>query len=198
MRYFFIYLSAFACSSTTSTGQKISSSLTEKQLKYAKTIVEVAAYFKSQPTLAKKLDTPNIQVDSFYDAVIDRYFDRDRMTKELSKHTDVFAVEGKIDILRLVLNISDIWLDYVPNDSLFIESAARINYYDAEDVDQIANSLGIVYGSNKSLLLMIWFDKNSKKMIIVNPGALPEKEKKDIKRFFPFTDNRLLDGLKTQ
>ena len=122
---------------------------TPKEKLYMQTLQGAVIYLKNNTT--KYFDFHQTETysndEAFYDTVITRFFNKEKMLKNFEKNTDVFAVEGKVDIVRHVLNGCDYYLDFIPADSIFIRPMRyKIKNVSAkEDSIEMSNALEIFF-----------------------------------------------------
>ncbi len=155
---------------------------TPKEKLYLQILQRAAAYLKSKPK--KYFDFHQTQTysndEAFYDTVISIFFNKEKVLKNFEKNTDVFAVEGKVDIVRHTLNGCDYYLDFVPPDSIFIRPA-RYNVTDtlrdAED-SMLLDALEIFFtvDGKKMSMLLCWFDKDTNKFLGLSPSGMSNLE----------------------
>jgi hypothetical protein len=102
------------------------------------------------------------------------------MLKNFEKKTEVFAVEGKVDIVRHILNGCDYNLDFVPADSIFV-TPFRYKITDtlrnAED-SMLLDALEIFFNvdGKKITALLCWFDKDTNKFLALSPSGTSDVE----------------------
>lgn len=110
------------------------------------------------------------------------FFMKEKMLKSFEKDTSHFAVEGKFDIIRHMLNGCDYFLDIVPLDSILIEPCRHSikNSLDKNNKgDNIfLNSFSIFFkvGRKKIRMLVCIFDEQANKLLSF---SLPTMEKED-------------------
>jgi hypothetical protein len=148
-----------------------------KEKLYLQTLQQTVAYLKSKPT--KYFDfhsTPTYNNDEvFYDTVITMFFNKERMLKNFEQKTEVFAVEGKVDIIRHILNGCDYNLDFMPADSIFV-TPFRHQITDtlltAED-SSLLNALEVYFmvDGKKISVLLCWFDADTNKFLGLSPSG---------------------------
>ncbi len=117
-------------------------------------------------------------MDDFYNGIIDKFYAQEKMKREFSKDESHFAMEGKVDMQRLMLNRCDLWLEKLPADSLLIvheDSAA--DYFD-DHPEEAKNVLSIVFGNSKIALVHVWFDELTVKIIGIMAVTLLEADRK--------------------
>jgi hypothetical protein len=158
--------------------QVISKDLSVSEKLYANTIIDAYKYLKKQPTPIKRIDSVKKEVDDFYDDVINKFYSVERMKIEFGKDESHFAVEGKIDIQRLMLNTCDLWLDKLPDDSIHILHLASVSNYSNDKIENEKKSLSIAFGKTKIPFLHIWFDELTKKIIGIMTLNLSEADRK--------------------
>lgn len=155
---------------------------TPKEKLYLKTLIQTADYLKSKPTKYFNFhQTETYSKDeAFYDTVISKFFNREKMLKNFEKKTEVFAVEGKVDIVRHILNGCDYNLDFVPVDSIFV-TPFRYTITDTlrngED-SMLLDALEIFFNvdGKKITALLCWFDKDTNKFLALSPSGTSDVE----------------------
>lgn len=122
--------------------------------------------------------------EAFYDTVISKFFDKEKMLKNFQTDTMVFAVAGKMDIVRHILSSSDYFLDIFPGDSIFIKptrfTTDTMPPKADEEYNYFTNSL-LVYTvlKNKKIELMsIYFNEKNNKILSVSNVMHTEEEGK--------------------
>ncbi len=163
---------------------------TPKEKLYLQTLQQAANYLKSKPT--KYFDFHQTETysnaEEFYDTVITKFFNKEKMLKNFEQKTEVFAVEGKVDIVRHILNGCDYNLDFVPADSIFV-TPFRYKITDtlrtAED-SMLLDALEIYYDvdGKKISTLLCWFDKDTNKFLGLSPSGTSDVEEN--KRFINY------------
>jgi len=157
-----------------------------KEKLYLQTLQQTATYLKSKPT--KYFDFHQTVTysndEAFYDTVIAKFFNKEKMLKNFAENTDVFAIEGKMDIMRHLLNGADYYLDFVPTDSIFIiPERYRINgFTNTGDSIGISNGLEILFKVDGKDICMLGctFDEQTNKLIdlsIIGSGDAEEDKK---------------------
>ena len=84
------------------------------------------------------------------------------MLENFGADTMVFAVSGKLDIIRHVLNSCDYYLDVVPADSIFIEPD-RLSV--GKPLDKNDDEYGMLM--NSLTIFLWWIAKKSKCWIVI-------------------------------
>jgi hypothetical protein len=141
-------------------------SFSKKQEKYLETLISLARHLKSAKTPTIFFHETEVYADAekFYDRIIDNFFAKARLIIEFEKDTSVLAVEAKFDLVRHVLNVCDIKLDILSEDSILIGSGRDP---DNSQSDKDANSLNIFLKEKgkKTLALICEFDENTNKLL---------------------------------
>lgn len=148
---------------------------TPKEKLYLQILIKAADYLKSKPT--KYFDFHPTETysndEAFYDTVISKFFNKEKMNEIFKKNTDVFAVEGKFDIVRHLLNGCDYNLDIVPPDSIFVRPERyRIkDFTNKDDSMRLTNSLEIFYkvDGREITVLSCDFDLETNKLLSLSP-----------------------------
>jgi hypothetical protein len=150
---------------------------TPKEKLYLQILIQAADYLKSKPT--KYFDFHPTETyskdEAFYDTVISKFFNKEKMLKNFEQKTEVFALEGKVDIIRHILNGCDYNLDFVAADSIFV-TPFRYKITDtlktAED-SMLLDALEIFFtvDGKKMSTLICWFDKDTNKLLALSPSG---------------------------
>jgi hypothetical protein len=159
---------------------------TPKEKLYLQTLQQAVAYLKSKPT--KYFDFHQTETysndEAFYDTVISKFFNKEKMLRNFEKNIDVFAVEGKMDIVRHILNGCDYYLDFVPTDSIYLTAQRNIikGLTFAEDSLTLSNSLEISFKVDGKWIrvLGVTFDEETNKLFglsIIGTGDSEEVKK---------------------
>lgn len=161
-----------------------------KEKLYLQTLQQAASYLKSKPT--KYFDfhsTPMYSNDeAFYDTIISRFFNKEKMLKIFEENTNVFAPEGKLDLVRHTLNSCDYYLDIVPVDSIFIRPMrSRIKGFSSKE-DSIETSIVLEIffkvDGNEIIMLGCTFDSETNKLLGFNiMSASDMEESKQVLNF---------------
>jgi hypothetical protein len=141
----------------------------QQQEKYERTLHELIAVLRKKPTVPLQFhESPTYTADEkFYDDIISTYFNKGVLLTRLAKDTDVFAVEGKMDILRHMLNKYDQYLDVIPVDSIVIRP------------DEDSNLLIKVLIDKKEVsFLSCEFDPATNKLLMIQSIAGKEESEK--------------------
>lgn len=162
-----------------------------QETKYFKTILQVTAFLKSRPTNTLIFHESEFYTkeEAVYDTVITKYFAKEKMLNLFQDDTSHFAVAGKLDIARHVLNSCDYYLDIVPSDSILIEpsrysSKKSLSKEDKED-NLFLNSLSIFFkvGDKKIMMLVCHFDSESNKMLTFSLNSMQKEDADEITLF---------------
>lgn len=161
----------------------------EKQ--YFKTLLQVAAFLKSRPTNTLIFHESEFysNEEAFYDTVITKFFAKGKMLQMFEIDTSHFAVKGKLDITRHILNSSDYYLDIVPLDSILIEPYRHSikNSLDKNNKeDNISlNSLSIFFkvGIKKIRMLVCIFDEQTNKLLSFSLLVMEKEDAAEIDLF---------------
>lgn len=152
------------------------------------TIVSAAKYLKQQKTVPLAFhESPQYSIEeSFYDEVIKKFFDQNKTLELFSKDTSLFAIEGKMDIIRHILNGADYFLDIIPEDSIYVRS-----YKELKNVLEIY----VMIDNRDVLLLLCYFDPISNFLVDLAGGAIPRTPEfigylKRQKNYYEFPDPR--------
>ena len=83
----------------------------------------------------------------------------------LAQDTSVIALEGKIDLMRHVLNETDYFLDIIPSDSIFVRHF---------NSDEIPNTLEIylIINDKEVPMLLCSFDPSTSLLVSLSEGAI--------------------------
>lgn len=150
---------------------------TPKEKLYLQTLKEGINYLKSKPTkyFAFHQTETYTTDEAFYDTVIAKFFNKEKMLKNFTQKTEVFAVEGKMDIMRHLLNGCDYYLDFVPTDSIYVTPAryhitdTLINSQDSMLLDALEIYFNV--DGKKISTLLCWFDVNTNKLLALSPAG---------------------------
>ena len=150
---------------------------TPKEKLYLLTLNQAIQYLKSKPTkyFAFHQTETYSKEEAFYDTVISKFFNKEKMLKNFEQKTEVFAPEGKLDIVRHILNGCDYYLDFMPEDSIYITPyryQITDTLRDAED-STLLDVLEIYFNveGKKIPVLSCWFDVSTNKLLALSPGA---------------------------
>ena len=103
-------------------GQVPSKALNTQEKEFFQTLTTLTEYLKNHKTVPlrfhESLSYP--EEESFYDEVINKYFEKHKTVTLFEKDTLKFAVEGKLDMIRHILNAADYFIDILPSDSIFV------------------------------------------------------------------------------
>jgi hypothetical protein len=110
------------------------------------------------------------------------------MLKNFEINTNVFSVEGKMDIVRHLLNGCDYYLDIVPADSIFVRPLRYRfkNFLNKEDSIKISNELEIFFlvDGKENTMLGCVYDEVTNKIISLNIiGSGDAQEDKKLMNF---------------
>ncbi len=180
---------------------------TPKEKLYLQTLQQAAAYLKSKPTKYFGFhQTETYSKDeAFYDTVISKFFNKEKMNEIFKKNTDVFAVEGKFDILRHLLNGCDYNLDFIVPDSIFIRPERyRIkDFTNKDDSIRLTNTLEIFYKvtGREITVLSCDFDSETNKFLSLSPMGTSDVAENNLlinflhrqKNFYKYPIKRSLD-----
>jgi hypothetical protein len=175
MKIFFILLIILKSSLTFS--QVSVNTFTPKEKLYLQTLQQVATYLKSKPTTYFDFHPTETYTkdEAFYDTVISKFFNKEKMLKNFETNTDVFAVEGKIDIIRHILNGCDYNLDFIPADSIFV---TPFRYKITEPLttakdSTLLDALEVFFNVDGKIMpvLLCWFDKDTNKFLALSPSG---------------------------
>ena len=169
-------------------GQISVSELNIKEKKFFYTLVDVARYLKAHKTipLAFHESTTYSKEESFYDEVVNKYFEKNKTRELLIKDTSVFGFEGKMDMARHILNAADYFLDILPSDSIFVRP------YNSKELQNVLEVYLIVNKKDIPVLLC-HFDPSTNLLIGLSAGASPRTEEfmaylKRQKNYYEFPD----------
>lgn len=167
---------------------------TLKDKLYLQTLQQAATFLKSRPTkyFAFHQTETYTTDEAFYDTVITKFFNKEKMLKNFAINTDVFAVEGKMDIMRHLLNGCDYYLDFVPTDSIYVTPGRYHLISDTlrnADDSMLLNTMEIYFiiDGKKITSLLCWFDVDTNKLLALSPSGLTEED-----------NNRLISFLRRQ
>lgn len=130
------------------------------------TLVNLATYLRNEKTpLIDFHETERYNdEEKFYDKVIDSFFSKDSMLSPLRKNSDFFVREGKLDLVRHILNGIDRQLDTLSEKSILIEPGryAAKNFMNEEE-----NSLNVFVSAHnkKTLVLVCYFNAYDHKLL---------------------------------
>ena len=166
---------------------------TAKEKQYLQTLQKAATYLKSKPTkyfAFHQTETYSTE-EAFYDTVIAKFFNKEKMLKNFTAKTEVFAVEGKVDLIRHLLNGCDYYLDFVPTDSIYV-TPGRYHISGTlknSDDSMLLNTLEIHFNidGKKISSLLCWFDVDTNKLLALSPSGLSIED-----------NNRLINFLRRQ
>jgi hypothetical protein len=104
-------------------GQVPVHSFNEKEQRHFQTIVDLVSYLKSKKTFPIPFHDAAVYNDDegFYDSVIDSFFVKEKMLKMFEKDSSFFTPEGKMNLVRHILNSCDLHLDTLAEKSILIE-----------------------------------------------------------------------------
>lgn len=167
---------------------------TPKEKLYFQTLQQAVAYLKNKPTkyFAFHQTETYSNDEAFYDTVITMFFNKEKMLKNFETNVDVFAVEGKVDIVRHILNGCDYNLDFIPTDSIVVTPAryhVTDTLRDAND-SSLLDALEIYFAPDgkKITSLLCWFDSETNKLLALSPSGTSDVNE----------NNRLINFLRRQ
>jgi hypothetical protein len=181
--FLFFKLIAFTCICQVS-----NSELNMEGKKFLQTITIVAEYLKNHKTIpvAFHESSDYTKEESFYDEVINKHFEKNKTRLLLMEDTSVFSVEGKMDMIRHILNGVDYFLDIIPSDSIFVRPF---------NSEKLPNTLEVylIVNAKKFPILLCHFDASSTLLTGLSAGASPRTEEfisylKRQKKYYEFPD----------
>jgi len=186
MKFFFSII--FQIATLSAIGQISFSEMNIQEKKFLCTIVDAAKYFKAHKTIPLTFheSTAYSKEESFYDEVINKYFEKNKTRELLMKDTSVFGFEGKMDMARHILNAADYFLDILPSDSIFVRP------YNSKELQNVLEVYLIVNKKDFPVLLC-HFDPSTNLLIGLSAGASPRTEEfmaylKRQKNYYEFPD----------
>jgi hypothetical protein len=162
-----ILLIAFISILDNSNAQIASKEFTPSEKQNLQTLLKLAEHFKKNKTVEISFHETEIysSEETFYDKVINDFFEKEKMMKAFEKDTSVLAVSGKMDLIRHILNGCDKFLDETPSDSIFVEPF-RYSLKTSKTDDSEDALLILIYDNNEmSKVLKFDFDKSTHKLI---------------------------------
>ena len=133
------------------------------------TLTNLARYLRSQNTPVISLHETEVypEAERFYDRVIDSFFAKDKMLIEFSKDTGLFTSDGKMDLIRHILNNCDLQLDTLSEESILIEPNRYSTKNPVDKEKGEANSFNVFLKVNNSrkLVLICSFDEQTNKLL---------------------------------
>ena len=140
----------------------------EKEKKYLQTLVALSDYLRKEKTATISLHETEYysKEETFYDTVITIFFEKEKMLKNFEKDTSVFAVKGKLDMVRHILNECDKNLDITPADSILVEPQQHLANT-SSNADTINDSLSvfILKDNKKVYMLTFYFDERTNRIL---------------------------------
>ncbi len=123
-------------------GQKIDGKLNAIELKNATSLLQLMNDLKAMPTvkIGEHVTAEYSKEEQVYQDIIEKYFDKNGLTKRFQEDTTSFTVSGKFDILRHAFYWVDYALDKLPEDGILIRSNASRKYAEPD----LMNSIDIV------------------------------------------------------
>jgi hypothetical protein len=186
MKSLFFLISIFL--SIQSISQTSTKELNGQEKKYFQTIIDISTYLKEQETVPLVIhESPTYSKDeNFYDEVINKYFEVNKTRQLLTQDTSVFAFQGKMDMMRHILNEADYFLDIIPSDSIFVRPFKSKELQNVLEVYLMVNRKEIP-------ILLCHFDPVSNLLIGLSGGASPRTEEfmaylKRQKNYYEFPD----------
>ena len=155
----------------TSVCQVPASELNIQDKKFFQTLTTAAEYLKTHKTipLAFHKSSTYTKEESFYDEVINKYFEKNKTRQLLVQDTSILGLEGKMGWMRHILNEADYYLDIIPSDSIFVR------HYNSEELPNTLEIYFIV--NNKDIRMYLFhFDSLSGLLVNLSIGAIPGTE----------------------
>lgn len=170
-----LLLLIFNLSASIAISQVPTTKLNTQDRKFFQTIINLTEYLKVCKTTPLTFhESPTYTKDeSFYDEIINNYFDKEKTRHLLMKDTLVFGYEGKIDMIRHILNGVDYFLDIIPPDSIFVRPFNSEKFPNTIEVYLLVNSKEIP-------ILLCHFESSSALLIGLSAGASPKTEEFDL------------------
>lgn len=150
----------------TSYAQVPDSSLNKSQKLYFETLVQLSNFLKEKETTLISLHDGNSYSihEALYDTVVNLFFNKEKMLSSFATDTSVFAVEGKLDMLRHMLNGFDNYLDKEKSESILIEPNYTLSKASVNEGDEVLDVF-ILQNNKKRLCFQCLFDSGTNKLV---------------------------------